>query len=167
MKKELLYPVSIYRYQRHCNHGTLWNYINHDGIEQPELVYVRKVNPEKGRRYITVNKQAGKKNQGCPEQALFGNVERKIIKHGKEIITKKVSGFFMPDEGRPGCGFGEINNNRDAILIRKTESEMMIMVFPENGNGGALALFTKWGTGAVRECIPSNNVYLNTETVTA
>ena len=168
--ENLNYPVSIYYYRRHVKPdgtvvGTRWDYVKHEGKEQPDLICERKVNPDKGMKLIILNKQAGERKPGCPEQSLFWNEQRPLIKNGKEILRDKVTGFFVPDEKRPGCGFGEINNNRDAVLIRKTDSDMMIMVFEGEGNGGALVLFSKWGTGAVRESISSNNVILSTVSV--
>lgn len=160
MENSLLNPVSIYRYKRHVapdgSKGTRWDYVGNEGQVQPDLFFTYKKTGEKA---IYFTPQFGKEpGKDAPKFSLRWNEKRRLVKNGKEILTNKASGVFTPDEKRPGCGFGEINNNRDAILIRKTESEMMIMVFPEQGNGAALTLFTKWGTGAVRESISSNNV---------
>lgn len=166
MENAILNPVSIYRYERHVatdgRTGTRWDYVGHEGQEQPDLFFVLK---RTGAKAIYFNPQYGKKTgKDAPKFALRWDKKRALIKNGKTIWTNKASGFFEPDDRRPGCGYGDINNNRDAILIRKTETEMMIMVFPERGNGAA-GLFTKWGTGGIRESISSNNVILTTVSV--
>lgn len=159
MENTTLNPVSIYRYKRHVfpdgHTGTRWDYLNHDGPEQPDLFFMYKKTGEKAIYFSPqFNKELG---NDAPKFSLRWNEDRRLVKNGKEILTNKASGFFEPDIGRPGCGYGDINNNRDAILIRKTETEMMIMVFPGQGKQAA-KLFEQWGTGAVRESILSNNV---------
>ena len=153
------YPVSIYYYKRHVNPdgtvGVRWDYVKHEGKEQPDLFFIYKRTKEKA---IYFSPQFGKKpGPDAPKFSLRWAEKRRLVKNGKEIPTNKASGFFEPDIRRPGCGYGDINNNRDAILIRKTETEMMIMVFPGLGKQAA-ELFVQWGTGAVRESILSNNV---------
>lgn len=153
------YPVSIYYYKRHVypggRVGVRWDYVKHEGKEQPDLFFMYKKTGEKA---IYFSPQFGKEpGPDAPKFFLRWKEDRRLVKNGKEILTNNASGFFEPDIRRPGCGYGDINNNRDAILIRKTETEMMIMVYPEQGNGAA-GLFTNWGTGAVRESISSNNV---------
>lgn len=159
-------PVSDYRYTRHVapdgSVGVRWDYLNHDGQEQPDLFFVLKRTGEKA---IYLNPQYGKKaGQDAPKYSLRWDKKRPLIKNGKTIWTNKASGFFEPDPERPGCGYGDINNNRDAVLIRKTDTEMIILVFPGRGNEAA-ALFTQWGTGGVSESIPNNNVPFPTKTV--
>lgn len=166
MNTELFYPVSIYYYQRHIKKdgttGTRWDYVRHEGKEQPDLFFVS----AKGVKLIYLGPQKNKERKpGAPENYLRWNKLRPLIKNGKTILTNNASGVFEPKIKNPGYGFGEINNNRDKILIRKTESDMMIMVFENLGN--AEELYKQWMTGAVRECIPSNNVMLDTETVQA
>lgn len=166
METELFYPVSIYYYNRHIYNdgstGTRWDYLRHEGKEQPDLFYVS----AKGVKSIYFGTQQNKERKpGAPEYYLRWNKQRPLIKNGKTILTNNASGVFEPKIKNPGYGFGEINNNRDKILIRKTESDMMIMVFENLGN--AEELYKQYLTGAVRECIPSNNVMLDTETVQA
>ena len=166
MSKELFYPVSIYYYNRHIKKdgsvGTRWDYLRHEGKEQPDLFYVS----AKGVKSIYFGTQQNKERKpGAPEYYLRWNKQRPLIKNGKTILTNNASGVFEPKIKNPGLAYGEINNNRDKILIRKTESDMMIMVFENLGN--AEELYKQYLTGAVRECIPSNNVMLDTETVQA
>lgn len=163
----MINPVSIYYYKRHVypdgTVGTRWDCVKHEGKEQPDLFFTYK---KRGEKAIYFGPQFGKEpGIDAPKFSLRWNEARRLVKNGKEIMTDKATGFFTPDEKRPGCGFGEINNNRDAILIRKTDSDMMIMVYEGEGNGQAALLFTGWGTGAVRESLSSNNVNLNTESV--
>lgn len=157
MKKELLYPVSIYHYRRHVapdgSTGTRWDYVGHEGKDYPALVYSLK---RTGEKVIYLNKPAGKKNPRRPDLGLF--------RGGGE----SVSGVFEPDIKRPGHGYGNTRDRADALLFIRDDiaDTLTIMVFPGLGKQDSV-LFEQWGTGAVRECIPSNNVYLNTETVTA
>lgn len=157
MKNELLYPVSIYHYRRHVypdgHTGTRWDYIGHEGQEYPSLVFTLK---RTGENIIYLNKPAGKENQRRPELGLFRG------------DNKSISGIFEPDIKRPGHGFGDLGDRADAALLTKRDEQagtLTIMVFPGLRNQ-SLVLFEQWGTGAVRECILSNNVPLDTDSVT-
>ena len=158
MKNELTYPVSIYHYRRHVfpdgSTGTRWDYVGHEGKEYPALVYSLK---RTGEKVIYLNKPAGKPNPRRPDLGLF--------RGGGESL----SGVFEPDIKKPGLGFGDLGDRADAALLTKRDEQagtLTVMVFPGLRNQSAV-LFEQWGTGAVRECIPSHSVYLNTETVTA
>lgn len=166
MENAILNPVSIYRYKRHVapdgSMGTRWDCVGNEGQVQPDLFFTYKKTGEKA---IYFGPQFGKDpGQGASVFSLRWIEKRRLVKNGKEILTNKASGFFEPDIRRPGCGYGDISNNRDAILIRKTETEMMIMVFPGQGKQAAV-LFEQWGTGAVRESLPNNNIQFATVSV--
>lgn len=157
MSKELFYPVSIYYYNRHIKKdgsvGSRWDYEKHEGKEQPDLFFVS----AKGEKSIYFLKQLNKERKpGAPEYYLRWNKQRPLIKNGKTIFTNNASGVFEPKIKNPGYGFGEINCNQDKILLRRTDSNMIILVFENLGN--AEELYNQWTTGAVRECIPNNNV---------
>lgn len=156
MSKELFYPVSIYYYNRHIKKdgsvGSRWDYEKHEGKEQPDLFFVS----AKGEKSIYFLKQLNKERKpGAPEYYLRWNKQRPLIKNGKTIFTNNASGVFETKVKNPGCGFGEINCNQDKILLRRTDSNMIIMVFENLGN--AEELYNQWTTGAVRECIPNNS----------
>jgi len=160
MKKELLYPVSIYHYRRHVapdgSTGTRWDYVGHEGQEYPELIKTLK-----------------RDSARVVYHGLNTRNHKIGIWLGKDTDNPKDSGWitevFEPDIKKPGLGFGDLGDRADAALLTKRDEQagtLTIMVFPGLRNQSAV-LFDQWGTGAVRECIPSNNVYLNTETVTA
>lgn len=155
MDNALLNPVSIYRYKRHIapdgSTGTRWDFQGHEGQEYPELVYTLK---RSGEKIMYLNKPAGKTNARRPDLGLY--------RGGGE----SVSGVFEPDIKRPGKGFGDLNR-ADALLTNRDEQAgtFTILVFLGLGKQAAV-LFEQWGTGAVRESLPSNNVILATDSVT-
>jgi hypothetical protein len=159
MKNTLLYPTSIYHYRhitinpRTGNLGTRWDYECHEGQDYPVLVYSLK---KTGEKIIYLSKPAGKPNPRRPALGLF--------RGGGE----SVSGIFEPDIKRPGHGYGNTRDRADALLFKRDEQAgtLTIMVFPGLGKQD-LVLFKQWEAGAVRECILSNNVCLDTQTVTA
>jgi hypothetical protein len=154
MKNALLNPVAIYRYKRHVapdgSTGTRWDYVGHEGQEYPELVYTLK---RSGEKVMYLNKPAGKPNARRPALGLYRGG------------GKCVSGVFEPNIKMPGKGFGDLNR-ADALLTNRDEQAgtFTILVFPGLGKQAAV-LFEQWGTGAVRESLPSNNVILTTLSV--
>jgi len=164
MNDFILYPISIYYYKQNIKKdgstGYRWDYLRHDGKEQPDLFFTSK----KGIKSIYFGKQINKEPRpGAPELCLWWNEKRALEKNGKTFKTNNATGVFMPDINKPGYGHGQINNNRDSVLIHINESNMMIMVFEKISN--AEQLFRQWMTGAVRESVAYNNVMLDTESV--
>jgi len=163
MKKELLHPVSIYHYRRHIapdgSTGTRWDYVGHEGREYPELI---KTLSRTGSKIVYHGITRHPKTKELV-LALWRGEDKK--KGDKGWLSQ----VYEPNIKRPGLGFGDLGDRADAALLFKRDEQagtLTVMVFPGLRNQSAV-LFEQWGTGAVRECIPSNNVYLNTETVTA
>ena len=167
MKKELLYPVSIYHY-RHITInpktgrlGSRWDYVGHEGREYPELI---KTLSRTGSKIVYHGITRHPKTKKLVLALWRGEDKSKGDKGW-------LSQVYEPNIKRPGLGFGDLGDRADAALLFKRDEQagtLTVMVFPGLGKEPeAAALFVQWGTGAVRECIPSNNVYLDTQTVTA
>jgi len=154
----IIAPASEYLFS-HCHinpktgtTGTRWDYVNHEGLDRPELYKVLKRKPDTGKKVIYLNKYTGNHDADCPTQALFAD--------------NPISGLHEPDTSRPGYGWGDIRGTEDAILaIRDMEAgTLKIMVFP-GMKKQQIQLFQNWATGGVSESIPNNKAFLPTDSV--
>lgn len=151
----MLYPLSIYYYERHINPdgttGVRWDYKRHLGKEQPLLT--------------STLKRCGTKI------VYYGFDKRKNIMALWRTKTENDKGWLskvhQPDIKNPRLGFGDLKPREDTALLFREDDKtdtLIIMVFEKQGNQSQV-LFTQWLNGGIAEAISNNNVYLNTEIV--
>jgi len=152
----MIYPSSIYKGIRSDVAPSRINWIEIQGKDQPELYYTMK-RIERGQKSIKLMRPFPKKGSNN-KRASLGLFQSNGI---------SISNVNEPDITRPGYGFGDINNRKDAILtIRDEEARtLVIMVFDDLGMQ-AEELFQYWATGGICEHLPNNKLDLSTESVT-